>query len=214
MMRKFLIVLVLLSIQMTTAYHTAAAEVYQTPAVFVEETFAGEQPMAKAVWVTGDLKTRVKTVLGHPYRELRVRYWVLGERSAWILEEVGKVEPITLGVVVARGRIEAMKVLAYRESRGFEIRFPFFMDQYRGAQVDANTLRGRLPDAVLGRAQQERKGFREALAQLWSNSRWPEVRGQRPLASSADLGTRGAAGGCPGGVERLKSRASGRGAAW
>jgi hypothetical protein len=135
---------------MTTAYHTAAAEVYQTPAVFVEETFAGEQPMAKAVWVTGDLKTRVKTVLGHPYRELRVRYWVLGDRSAWILEEVGKVEPITLGVVVARGRIEAMKVLAYRESRGFEIRFPFFMDQYRGAQVDANTRLDRKIDGISG----------------------------------------------------------------
>ena len=75
---------------------------------------------------------------------------MLGERSAWILEEVGKVEPITLGVVVARGRIEAMKVLAYRESRGFEIRFPFFMDQYRGAQVDANTRLDRKIDGISG----------------------------------------------------------------
>ena len=146
MMRNFLTIFVLLS----TALHAAAAEVYQAPAAFIEEAFAGEQPMAKAVWVTGDLKTRVKKVLGHPYRELRVRYWVLGDRSAWILEEVGKVEPITLGVVVAQGRIEAMKVLAYRESRGFEIRFPFFMDQYRGAQVDAKTRLDRKIDGISG----------------------------------------------------------------
>jgi hypothetical protein len=145
-MRSLLSILVILAV----AFHASAGEVYQAPAAFVEEAFEGEQPMARAVWVTGDLKRRVKNVLGHPYRDLRVRYWVLGDRSAWILEEVGKVEPITLGVVVERGRIEAMKVLAYRESRGFEIRFPFFMDQYRGAQVDANARLDREIDGISG----------------------------------------------------------------
>jgi hypothetical protein len=43
-----------------------------------------------------------------------------------------------------------MKVLAYRESRGFEIRFPFFMDQYRGAQVDANSKLDRQIDGISG----------------------------------------------------------------
>jgi hypothetical protein len=132
------------------AIPAAAAEVYQAPAEFVQEAFGGEQPIAKAIWVTGDLKTRVKQVLGHSYRDLRVRYWVLGDRSAWILEEIGKVEPITLGVVVERGHIEEMKVLAYRESRGFEIRFPFFMDQYRGAEVDENTRLDREIDGISG----------------------------------------------------------------
>jgi hypothetical protein len=132
------------------AIPAAAAEVYQAPAEFVQEAFGGEQPIAKAIWVTGDLKTRVKQVLGQSYRDLRVRYWVLGDRSAWILEEIGKVEPITLGVVVERGHIEEMKVLAYRESRGFEIRFPFFMDQYRGAEVDENTRLDREIDGISG----------------------------------------------------------------
>jgi len=147
-MRSLLSILVFLAL--AVAFHAGAAEVYQAPAAFVKEAFGGEQPIARAVWVTGDLKRRVKNVLGHPYRDLRVRYWVLGDRSAWILEEIGKVEPITLGVVVEQGRIEAMKVLAYRESRGFEIRFPFFMDQYRGAQVDANARLDREIDGISG----------------------------------------------------------------
>ena len=84
-----------------------AVEVYQTSAAFVEEAFSGGKPLAKAVWLTGDLKARVASVLGHAYRDLRVRYWALDGRTVWILEEVGKVEPITLGLVVKHGQIEA-----------------------------------------------------------------------------------------------------------
>jgi hypothetical protein len=132
------------------AFPVAAVEVYQTPAAFVEEAFSGEKPVAKALWLTGDLKDRVASVLGHAYRDLRVRYWVIGDRTAWILDEVGKVEPITLGVVVKHGEIEAMKVLTYRESRGWEIRFPVFMNQYRGAWVDSNAKLDRKIDGISG----------------------------------------------------------------
>ena len=135
---------------LVTAAPALAIEVYQTSAEFIKESFAGQKPVAKAVWVTGDLKQRVASVLGHDYRDVRVRYWTLGERSAWILEEIGKVEPITLGVVVEDGHIEAVKVLTYRESRGFEIRFPFFMDQYRGARVDADNQLDRSIDGISG----------------------------------------------------------------
>jgi hypothetical protein len=127
-----------------------AVEVYQTSAAFVEEAFSGGKPLAKAVWLTGDLKARVASVLGHAYRDLRVRYWALDGRTVWILEEVGKVEPITLGLVVKHGQIEAVKVLTYRESRGWEIRFPVFMNQYRGAQVDSNAKLDRKIDGISG----------------------------------------------------------------
>jgi hypothetical protein len=127
-----------------------ATQVYQTSVEFISETFAERKPVAKAVWVTGDLKQRVAKVLGHDYRDIRVRYWTLENRSAWILEEIGKVEPITLGVVVEDGHIEEVKVLTYRESRGFEIRFPFFMDQFRGARVDADNKLDRSIDGISG----------------------------------------------------------------
>lgn len=139
-----------------------AAEVYQTSAAFIEEAFPDGQPMAKAVWLTGDLKGEVQRVLGHAYRDLRVRYWVAGERSAWVLEEVGKVEPITLGVVVEAGKIEAVKVLTYRESRGWEIRFPFFMDQYRGATVGDDNKLDRDIDGISGATLSVRAATRVA----------------------------------------------------
>lgn len=138
-----------LLVGLTTA-PAIGAEVYQTSAEFIAESFTEKKPVAKAMWVTGDLKQRVASVLGHNYRDVRVRYWKLDTRSAWILEEVGKVEPITLGVVVEDGHIEEMKVLAYRESRGFEIRFPFFMDQYRGARVDEDNELDRSIDGISG----------------------------------------------------------------
>ncbi len=144
------------------ALQAGAGEVYQSSAAFVAEAFPETKPFAKAVWVTGDLQQDVERVLGHSYRDLRVRYWVSGDRSAWILEEVGKVEPITLGVVVEAGHIEAVKVLTYRESRGWEIRFPFFMDQYRGARVDADTQLDRDIDGISGATLSVRAATRVA----------------------------------------------------
>ena len=41
--------------------------------------------------------------------------------EAWILEEIGKSKPITMGFVVNAGAIEITRVLVFRESRGWEI---------------------------------------------------------------------------------------------
>jgi hypothetical protein len=114
---------------------TAEQGVYRTPEDFIERSFPAGQPKSKAIWITGELKNDVKEVLGHDLDRLRVRYWVQGERTAWILDEIGKVEPITVGVLVDAGRIERLEILIYRESRGWEVRFPFFTDQFRGAAV-------------------------------------------------------------------------------
>jgi hypothetical protein len=114
----------------------ASVQVHQTPHDFVLGAFPGSSPQKKAIWIAGDLKQEVERVMGHQLGLLRVRYWVDGARTAWVLEEVGKVELITVGVVVEAGRIEQLKILVYRESRGWEVRFPFFTNQFRGAQVE------------------------------------------------------------------------------
>ncbi|MCH7600298.1 MAG: FMN-binding protein [Myxococcales bacterium] len=150
MMKTYPAILCLISLVCLIASRADAVEVYQTSAAFVQEAFPGEKPMAKAIWLTGDLKDRVAEVLGHAYRGLRVRYWALGDRTVWILEEIGKVEPITLGVAIQAGQIEEVKVLTYRESRGWEIRFPVFMNQYRGAWVDSNAKLDRKIDGISG----------------------------------------------------------------
>lgn len=112
--------------------------VHQTPAEFIEQSFPDGEAESKALWVTGDLKQQVRKVLGHDLDRLRVRYWVDGRRTAWILDEIGKEELITVGVLIDAGRIEGLNILIYRESRGWEVRFPFFTDQFRGAVVAEN----------------------------------------------------------------------------
>ena len=80
----------------------------------------------------------------------RIRYWADATRTAWILEEIGKVRPITTGYVVKSGQIERVAVLIYRESRGWEVRHKFFTDQFVGATVDADYRLDRYIDGISG----------------------------------------------------------------
>lgn len=116
----------------------AWAEVYQSPENFLNEVFAGDVPAPEALWLTGAVRATAKQILGHDPAQLRVRYWYRGARSAWILEEIGKEQPITTGIVVDAGRIVRMRVLVFRESRGWEVHHDFFTDQFAhlGLTVD------------------------------------------------------------------------------
>ena len=89
-------------------------------------------------------------ILGHRYPSLRVRYWGDARRSAWILEEIGKEKPITVGLVVNGQNIEQVRVLAFRESRGWEVRYPFFTDQFANARLTDNERLDRSIDGITG----------------------------------------------------------------
>jgi hypothetical protein len=133
-----------------TAAAALASSTYQTPEEFLNDTFSQQPPEAAVVWLTGERRNTVKQILGHRYATLRVRYWRSGQRSAWILDEVGKEQPITVGIVVNKGRIEAIKVLIFRESRGWEVRHPFFTDQFKAAQLDGERQLDRHIDGISG----------------------------------------------------------------
>ncbi len=120
---------------LAVSFFAFARGAYQVPEDFLRDTFGGEIPQPQVVWLTGELKIQAEKLLDHRYPSLRVRYWAQGKRSAWILEEVGKDLPITTGVVVHNGRIERLKVLTFRESRGWEVRYPFFTDQFKDAAL-------------------------------------------------------------------------------
>ena len=117
---------------------------YQEPADFLADTFGAEPPSPGVVWLRDETRETATTILGHKYPALRVRYWGDSQRSAWILEEIGKDQPITVGLVVSDGRLERIKVLVFRESRGWEVRHPFFTDQFRdiGLTGDLDLDRG------------------------------------------------------------------------
>lgn len=123
---------------------------YQAPDDFVREVFAGKAPAVKSLWITDALQPEVGRILGHPLVQRRVRYWRESGRSAWVLEEIGKEEPITAGIVVNAGKIEQVRVLVYRESRGDEVHYPRFTAQFTGATLKNNQELDRGIDVISG----------------------------------------------------------------
>jgi hypothetical protein len=146
MFRNLIVTLLLL----LTGTHAMADATYQTAEEFLDEAFAGSVPEPEVVWLTGQRREVADTILGHRYPTLRIRYWRSRQRSAWVLEEVGKEQPITTGVVVDKGRIERIRVLVFRESRGWEIRHPFFTDQFKGAGLINDQELDRNIDGISG----------------------------------------------------------------
>lgn len=140
MVRLFLIkrraCILLLSAVVLLPQQILAEEVYQTSDDFIAEAFADQAvPQAKMLWLTGDKKLPVAKILAHKPDFLRVRYWQQQQRTVWILNEIGKHKPITVGVVVDGGEINRLRVLTFRESRGWEVKYPSFSDQFERARL-------------------------------------------------------------------------------
>ena len=130
------------------------ATTYVTQQEYLSSAFSAVPINAGVVWLRGEVRQQVEQILGHRYPALRIRYWQTdndplrpGSGRVWILEEIGKELPITAGFLVNRGRIENAEVLAFRESRGWEIRLPAFKKQFEGQQL---TPKKRLTGTVDG----------------------------------------------------------------
>jgi hypothetical protein len=127
----------------------ARGEVYQEPAAFITEVF-GSLPAPRVLWLTRDLQAEAAVILGHAPAQLRQRYWSEGRKSVWILEETGKEELITAGFVVVDGRIDHVRVLVYRESRGQEVRQSSFLKQFKDAKLAQGNRLDRDIDGIVG----------------------------------------------------------------
>jgi hypothetical protein len=117
---------------------------------YVSSAFADTPPKAGTLWVSGDLRAAVERALGHRFAALRLRYWDDGDTSVWILDEIGKELPITIGVTVKDAKIVNLRVLEFRESRGWEVRYPFFTDQFDGISKDEKGRLSRNVDGITG----------------------------------------------------------------
>jgi hypothetical protein len=144
----FKILIVSISLMMATVT-VHARGIYQTDDAFLSDVFNGNVPKSQVVWVKGELSQTLETILGHRYSGLRIRYWSDEQKSTWILEEIGKEQPITFGVVISDQRVEQVKVLAFRESRGDEIRHPAFTQQFEQAGLSGLNL-DRQVDGISG----------------------------------------------------------------
>jgi len=150
-----------------TAACSAVGEEYLGREAFLSQAFGDQQPGMHTLWLTEETRTAAKAALGWAPAALRLRYWQAGERTAWILEDIGKDKPITLGIVVVAARIERVEVLAFRESRGWEIRYPFFTSQFSGLALAPDGYLSQSVDGITGATLSVRAVERVARLALW-----------------------------------------------
>lgn len=112
----------------------AAEDVYQSPSEFIAQSYEGTPPTSKTLQVNAELQAKIAKIMGSKYKLSNVEYWPLNGKTLWILEAIGKYEPITAGFLVSDDNtLERVKVLIYRESHGWEVKRKFFTRQFKGA---------------------------------------------------------------------------------
>lgn len=142
--------LILLVTLVVNSPASLAQGTYLQPELFVAQSFQGETPKPEVLWLTGEIKKQISQLLGNDLKLLRVRYWGRGDRTAWVLEHIGKERPITTGVVVEQGKIKRIQVLIFREKRGWEVRNEFFTRQFEQAKLTSAGQLDRHIDGISG----------------------------------------------------------------
>lgn len=160
---------IVVSLLMTGVWCQAA--VYQSTESFLTEAFKDRVPKPKMIWFTGEVKQRASQILSHPPTVLRTRYWQDQQRSVWILEEIGKEKPITTGIVIQDGKIEKVRVLVFRESRGWEVKRQAFTDQFENAYLREDMELSQPIDGITGATLSVRALKKLARLALYLDSR-------------------------------------------
>lgn len=139
------------SLYLSTLSTMVAAEIqYLTTEQFLTEHFSADIPKPLTLWLVKERAKKAEKILGHAPYKLRQQYWKQGNKTAWILEEIGKVEFITAGFVVVDGSISHVRVLTYRESRGGEVHYPAFLKQYFGTRLQEDSFLDKNIDGISG----------------------------------------------------------------
>jgi len=122
---------------------------YQQPDEFVSEAFS-QSVETQVIWIKGELRNQIEKILQHKYNSRRIRYWQHESRSVWVLEEIGKKKPITVGIIIDDNRISLLKVLVFRETRGWEVRYPFFTKQFNQLTLKNDNSLSETIDGISG----------------------------------------------------------------
>ncbi len=156
-----------LAIGISMVAFCAYGEDYMSRDEFLQVAFPDAEPTMEMLWLTKETRAAAEAAVGFAPRGLRQRYWQHDNRTAWILEEIGKEKPITLGVVIEAGRIDQLQVLAFRESRGWEIRYPFFTTQFSGVALREDGALSGIIDGITGATMSVNAAKRVARLALW-----------------------------------------------
>ncbi|MGV6851879.1 MAG: FMN-binding protein [bacterium] len=143
--------LIFLFLTAMIALNTQARTVtYLEPETLINQFLGDSIKKPQTLWLKKELKEQVKNILGHPYPGIRLKYWRNKQQSLWILDEIGKEQPITVGIIIENQKIKQLRVLIYRETRGFEVHNTFFSQQYVDAMLTEKNKLDRHIDGITG----------------------------------------------------------------
>lgn len=143
-------------------------DVYLTVEAFLDSQF-DQVPTSQMLWLDDAARAEARAVSGED-PGFRRRFWQDGPRTAWVLDVIGRDHPITVGITVEQDRITDVRVLVYRESRGWEVRHDFFTRQFDGAQLAQSRLDRRI-DGITGATLSVDAMRRAARLALWLHAR-------------------------------------------
>ena len=112
----------------------------------------GKGLAASTVSLTDAEADRVALLFGYRLEQKSFRLLAAGEAGTiFVLDVMGQNAPITFGVGVTRdGVVRGVELVAYRESRGEEIRAPRFLRQLTGKRLTDPLKLGKDVDAITG----------------------------------------------------------------
>ncbi len=154
---------------MAALSNTAFATQYQSPEDFIAEAFPNQVPAPQSFWITPTLKKTVATILQHKPGFMRTRYWQVADKTVWILHEIGKTQLITVGIVIQDNKIQTLKVLEFKESRGWEVKHSFFTDQFKSLGLKADNSLSQTIDGISGATLSVRALKKTAMLALFFN---------------------------------------------
>jgi len=121
---------------------------------FVSKQQPSSTFQTKTLWLKKEIQSNISNILNHKYPKLRLRYKINDEpntpTSVWYLNEIGKERPITFGVSIKNNRVQMIRVLEFRESRGFEISIPEFATQFENIGLNNSQQLDRNIDGITG----------------------------------------------------------------
>lgn len=161
-MRKLIYILLCISITHSHAQSQSAIREY-----LVAE-FGEELPSPERIWINAEDKIAIKELINPSQIKLSYRYWQSNDKTVWILDEIGKERNITSGITLIGDRVEKVRVLVYRESRGGQVQNIRFTQQYKNKDMDSNLLKE--IDSISGATLSVQAMNKQVKLALWLNS--------------------------------------------
>ncbi len=156
---------VVLALFFTTTIHAKQSAIITQ---FLTKTFQQDPPKSQRLWINQANKETIKRRHNPSHINLNYKYWQLGEKTIWILNEIGKERNITTGIVIENNSVKNVEVLIYRETRGGQVQNDRFTQQYKSKDINSNLIKE--IDSISGATLSVDALNRQVKLALWLNT--------------------------------------------